>query len=146
MNELCVLVYVLKAAGIIYYGYVALWLAISLKLCCTSSLVYCVSTPSTLVPVSSAASKNISRKVHACIIICTIVPLSATLYTSASTIHCDIDYKVFNQRCLINVIIYFELIFFIVQILKHTGNLWSKYTLYIMYRCKTYWFAFLTSF
>ena len=38
------------------------------------------------------ASKNISRKVHACIIMSTIVPLSATLYDLVTDMLFDLGY------------------------------------------------------
>ena len=56
LNDLGVCVHVLKAAGIIYYSYVGPRLAISLKLCCTSSLVFCASTPSAPVALSRLLS------------------------------------------------------------------------------------------
>jgi len=50
LNDLGVFLHVLQAAGIIYYSHVALRLAISIIVWCTSSLVFCASTPSAPIP------------------------------------------------------------------------------------------------
>ena len=52
LNDLGLFLHVLNGAGIIFNRYVALRLAISLTLCCTSSLVFCASTPSAPVALS----------------------------------------------------------------------------------------------
>ena len=63
LNDLGVLLHVVKVAGIICYGYVALRLAISLTLCRTSSLVFCAAMPSATIPLFRLISVFLFRTI-----------------------------------------------------------------------------------